>query len=84
MLIAEVVFTVASLVTVKTVSRKEKYRPQGGLLRFHFGGGAPAHHDPFGGFRDGQIQSDRPASTPGIRVQQRPQQTVKKDKDYPF
>jgi len=84
LLIAEVSFAIFSLVTIKFDSKKTKYRPQGGKLSFYFGGGAPVDSDPFGGIKERQIQSDQPKSTPGVNVYQRPQQPVKKDKDYPF
>ena len=84
LLIAEIALTIFSLITVKVESKKTKYRPQGGTLSFHFGGKAPVDQDSFGGIKGSRIQSDRPQSTPGVNVYQRPQQPVKKDKDYPF
>ena len=84
LLIAEISLTIFSLITVKVESKKTKYRPQGGTLRFQFGGKAPLDPDSFGGIKDVRIQSDRPQSTPGVNVYQRPQQPVKKEKDFPF
>jgi len=84
MLIAEVVFVLSSLVTVKMGSKERKYRPQGGKLSFQFGGDAPVDNDNFGGIKTVQVLTDRPKATPDVKVIQRPQQVVKKDKDYPF
>ena len=84
MLMAEVVLTICSLVTVKFVSKERKYRPQGGTLSFHFGGGLLNPGGSFGGLKPVQTLSDRPNATPGTNVIRRPQQPVKKDKDYPF
>ena len=84
LLIAEIAFTIFSLVTVKVESKKTKYRPQGGTLRFQFGGKSPVDQDSFGGIKENRIQSDQPKSTPGVKVYQRPQQPVKKEKDFPF
>lgn len=84
LLLAEVAFAICSLITVKVDSKKSRHRPQGGIVRFQFGGKAPLDHDPFGGIKGKQTPSDRPTPTPGVKVFQRPQQPVKKDKDFPF
>lgn len=84
MLIAEVCLSICSLVTIKFVSKEKKYRPQGGTLSFHFGGGQKNPGGNFGGIKSVQPLADRPSVTPGTTVVRRPQQVVKKDKYYPF
>lgn len=84
MLIAEVVLTICSLVTVKVGSKERKYRPQGGKLSFHFGGGLMNPGGNFGGLKPDQTLSDKPSTAPGTKVVRRPQRPVKKDKDFPF
>ena len=84
MLLAEVCLTICSLVTVKFVSKERKYRPQGGKLSFHFGGGPVNPGGNFGGMKPVQSLTNKPSAPPGITVVRRPQQIVKKDKDYPF
>jgi hypothetical protein len=84
LLIAEVAFVALNCVTVKIDSKKRKYSPQGGTVSFQFGGSSPVNSDNFGGIKSIGNMSNRPASSPGVTVKQRPQLPVKKDKDYPF
>lgn len=83
-LLAELVFTVSSLVVVKIGNdRKNRYHPQGGTVRIAFGGKSPVQQDSFGGIKD-VVRALRPASTPGVTVKQFPLKPVKKDTSFPF
>lgn len=83
LLCVEVIFTVCSLVTVvKEPRHKNRYQTQAGTVRIAFGGNSVVNGDPFGGVKE--RSSDRPPSTPGVKVLQNPQRPKVKDKSFPF
>lgn len=82
LLLAEVCFTVCSLVTVVREPRpKNRYQPQAGTVKIVFGGNSTPNSDAFGGVKG---QTSRPATTPGVRVEQNQQRPREKDKSFSF